>query len=74
MNSSHLRAKSSQVTFQAQWYYYIVPSCAIEKVHVSGTLYRSGLQVRISAKAAGNTASATETLLLEPLQYISQWQ
>jgi hypothetical protein len=32
-------------------------------MYVSRTLYLSGLQVRISAKAAGNTTSATETLL-----------
>jgi hypothetical protein len=34
-------------------------------------MYLSGLQVRISAKAAGNTTTATKSLLLESLQYIS---
>jgi hypothetical protein len=77
MNSLHLRGKSSRVICQARWYYYMCPRVPLRNymyVHVvSRTLYLSGLQVRISAKAAGNTTSATESLLWSYYS-TSQWQ
>jgi hypothetical protein len=66
-----LRGKNSQVIdMSSPMILPHVPLCAIEKL-VSRTMYLSGLQVRISAKAAGNTTTATKSLLLESLQYIS---